>query len=101
MLEELMKLSNKEIDEKVTALSIEDKQSLINEINNKVKESETELIKLETLKSSLKESETELMKSLNELGINSYENLDIEINKLESEINKEIIEYTEAIKEEN
>lgn len=98
MLEELIKLDSKEVDEKVTVLSIEEKQSLINEINDSIKKSENELIRLETLKTSLEDSEKELMKSLNELGINSYENLDIEINKLEEEINKEIIEYTEAIK---
>ena len=50
------------------------------------------------MKSKLEEDEANQMKKLNTMGIASYEDLDTEINKLESELDKEILKYMEALK---
>ena len=61
-------------------------------------EAENEQIRLETMKAKLDEDEANQMEKLKSMGINSYEDLDIEINKLETEINSEIVKYAELLK---
>ena len=65
----------------LNTLNDSEKQTLIKEIQEKKKSSEDEYIRLET------------MKNLSELGISSYNDLDAEINKLESELDEEIIKF--------
>ena len=61
-------------------------------------EAENEQIRLETMKAKLDEDEANQMEKLKSMGINSYEDLDVEINKLETEINSEIVKYAELLK---
>ena len=68
-------------------------QSNIDEIEQKKQEAENEQIRLETMKTKLDEDEANQMEKLKSMGIHSYEDLDIEINKLETEINSEIVKY--------
>ena len=84
----------------VDSLSDSDKTTLLTEIEDKKKAAEDEFIRLETMKSKLEEDEKIQMDKLKELGINSYEELDVEINKLEDQLNTEIVKYAEALKEE-
>lgn len=89
-----------QVDKKayVDSLSDADKTTLLTEIEQKKQEAENEQIRLETMKAKLDEDEANQMEKLKSMGINSYEDLDIEINKLETEINSEIIKYAELLK---
>ena len=89
-----------QVDKKayVDSLSDADKTTLLTEIEQKKQEAETEQIRLETMKAKLDEDEANQMEKLKSMGINSYEDLDIEINKLETEINSEIVKYAELLK---
>ena len=89
-----------QVDKKayVDSLSDADKTTLLTEIEQKKQEAENEQIRLETMKSKLDEDEANQMEKLKSMGINSYEDLDIEINKLETEINSEIVKYAELLK---
>ena len=98
MLDELLTKSKEEMEKYIHSLTDFDKATLLTEIETKKKESEDELIRLETMKSKLEEDEANQMKKLNTMGIASYEDLDTEINKLESELDKEILKYMEALK---
>lgn len=98
MLDELLTKSKEEMEKYIHSLTDFDKATLLTEIEAKKKESEDEFIRLETMKSKLEEDEANQMKKLNTMGIASYEDLDTEINKLESELDKEILKYMEALK---
>lgn len=89
-----------QVDKKayVDSLSDADKTTLLTEIEQKKQEAENEQIRLETMKAKLDEDEANQMEKLKSMGINSYEDLDIEINKLEIEINSEIVKYAELLK---
>ena len=89
-----------QVDKKayVDSLSDADKTTLLAEIEQKKQEAENEQIRLETMKAKLDEDEANQMEKLKSMGINSYEDLDIEINKLEIEINSEIVKYAELLK---
>lgn len=89
-----------QVDKKayVDSLSDVDKTTLLTEIEQKKQEAENEQIRLETMKAKLDEDEANQMEKLKSMGINSYEDLDIEINKLETEINSEIVKYAELLK---
>ena len=89
-----------QIDKKayVDSLSDADKTTLLTEIEQKKQEAENEQIRLETMKAKLDEDEANQMEKLKSMGINSYEDLDVEINKLETEINSEIVKYAELLK---
>ena len=78
-----------QVDKKayVDSLSDADKTTLLTEIEQKKQEAENEQIRLETMKAKLDEDEANQMEKLKSMGINSYEDLDVEINKLETEIN--------------
>jgi hypothetical protein len=97
-LEELIEKDNKK--EYIESLTDSAKQVLLQEIQDKKKSAESEYIRLETMKTKLEEDEKEEMKKLAELGITSYENLDIEINKLENELNEEILKFSEILSKE-
>lgn len=81
-------------------LSDSDKTTLLTEIEAKKKAAEDEYIRLETMKNKLEEDEATQMNKLKELGIGSYSELEIEINKLEDSINEELVKYAEALKSE-
>lgn len=98
MINDLLLLDKETRKQKIDNMQDTEKQVLINEINEKTKSVEAELIRLETVKTKLEEDETNLMNSLKELGINSYEDLDKEILKLETDINNQLLDYTEALK---
>ena len=89
-----------QVDKKayVDSLSDADKTTLLTEIEQKKQEAENEQIRLETMKAKLDEDEANQMEKLKSMGINSYEDLDVEINKLEIEINSEIVKYAELLK---
>ena len=89
-----------QVDKKacVDSLSDADKTTLLTEIEQKKQEAENEQIRLETMKAKLDEDEANQMEKLKSMGINSYEDLDVEINKLETEINSEIVKYAELLK---
>ena len=89
-----------QVDKKayVDSLSDADKTILLTEIEQKKQEAENEQIRLETMKAKLDEDEANQMEKLKSMGINSYEDLDVEINKLETEINSEIVKYAELLK---
>ena len=86
-------------DKKAFVESLDDtnKKVLLDEIDTKTKEAESEYIKQEAIKTKLEEDEKNLMEKLNTMGIVSYEALDTEINKLETELNEELIKYANAI----
>lgn len=98
MLDELVKQENKK--EFLEKLSDADKATLLSEIEQNKKSAEDEKIRLETMKAKLEEDEASQMEKLKAMGISSYEDLDLEINKLENSINEEIIKYADALKEE-
>lgn len=98
MLEKLITMSKEEVEKYIDGLDDTSRQSLITEINEAKKKDEAEVIRLETMKTKLEEDEKEIMKELAEYGINSYENLDAEINRLTTEVNKDIGKYIEALK---
>ena len=100
IIEKLLEQPKEKMKEYVDSLSDSDKTTLLTEIEDKKKVAEDEFIRLETMKSKLEEDEKAQMNKLKELGINSYEELDAEISKLEDSLNKEIIKYAEALKEE-
>lgn len=89
-----------QVDKKayVDSLSDADKTTLLTEIEQKKQEAENEQIRLETMKAKLDEDEANQIEKLKSMGINSYEDLDVEINKLETEINSEIVKYAELLK---
>lgn len=97
-LENLVNVENKK--EFIEGLDDKAKQILLQEIQEKKKSAEDEYIRLETMKTKLEEDEKTEMKKLAELGIDSYENLDAEICKLENELNEEIIKVAEVLKNE-
>ena len=88
-----------QVDKKayVDSLSDADKTTLLTEIEQKKQEAENEQIRLETMKAKLDEDEANQMEKLKSMGINSYEYLDVEINKLETEFNSDIVKYSEFI----
>ena len=94
-LENLIAAENKE--EYINSLSDNDKKTLLAEIDTKTKEAESEYMKKEVLKNQLEQDEKNLMEQLNSMGIASYEDLDIEINKLEKSLNEELVKYANAI----
>ena len=54
-------------------------------------------MKQELIKTQLEQEEKDLMKQLNSMGIASYEDLDLEIDKLEKNLNDELVKYANAI----
>ncbi len=84
---------NKYIEE----LSDNDKKTLLSEIDTKTKEAESAYMKQEVIKNQLEQDEKSLMEQLNSMGIASYNDLDIEINKLEKSLNEELVKYANAI----
>ena len=100
IIENLLAQPKENMKEYLNSLSDSDKTTLLTEIEAKKKAAEDEYIRLETMKNKLEEDETTQMNKLRELGIGSYNELDIEINKLENSINEEIIKYAEALKSE-
>ena len=89
-----------QVDKKayVEKLTDVEKATLLTEMEQNKKAAEDELIRLETMKAKLDEDEAAQMEKLKSMGIASYEDLDIEIEKLENEINSEIVKYAEALK---
>lgn len=100
IIENLLAQPKEKMKEYVDNLLDSDKTTLLTEIEEKKKAAEDEFIRLETMKTKLEEDEKIQMDKLKELGINSYEELDAEINKLEDQLNTEIVKYAEALKEE-
>ena len=100
IIENLLAQPKEKMKEYVDNLLDSDKTTLLTEIEEKKKAAEDEFIRLETMKTKLEEDEKIQMDKLKELGINSYEELDTEINKLEDQLNTEIVKYAEALKEE-
>lgn len=100
IIENLLAQPKEKMKEYVDNLLDSDKTTLLTEIEKKKKAAEDEFIRLETMKTKLEEDEKIQMDKLKELGINSYEELDTEINKLEDQLNTEIVKYVEALKEE-
>ncbi len=84
---------NKYIEE----LSDNDKKTLLSEIDTKTKEAESAYMKQEVIKNQLEQDEKSLMEQLNSMGIASYNDLDIEINKLEKSLNEELVKYANVI----
>lgn len=81
----------------IESLSDINKKTLLSEIDTKTKEAEAAYMKQEVIKNQLEQDEKNLMEQLNSMGIASYEALDIEINKLEDSLNKELVKYVNAI----
>ena len=77
-----------------------EKATLLTEISEDKKKANDEKIRLETQKASLEEQLAEQTEQMKSLGVSSYEELDIEINKLEDELDKSILEYFNALSEE-
>ena len=100
ILEKLMAQPKETMKAFLESLSGTDKTVLLNEIEANKKAAEDEFIRLETMKTKLEEDETIQMDKLKELGINSYSELDTEIQRLEDELNAKILEYAEALKAE-
>ena len=98
ILEELIKQYDKKAY--LEGLSDTDKTALFTEIEKKKKSIEEEKIKLETMMTKLEEDETTQMEKLKAMGISNYNDLDLEIRKLEDSINNELIKYAESLKEE-
>lgn len=98
ILEELIKQYDKKTY--LEGLSDTDKTTLFTEIEKKKKSIEEEKIKLETMMTKLEEDETTQMEKLKAMGISNYNDLDLEIRKLEDSINNELIKYAESLKEE-
>ena len=94
-------LLNKE-DKKtyVESLSSTEKQALLQEIKTKKKQAEEDSIRLEAMKSKLEEDEKAEMNKLKEQGISSYEELNSTIDKLESELNEEILNCAKVLSNE-
>ena len=90
--------SSEELKEYIHNLSDSDKTTLLSEIEAKKKSAEDEYIRLETMKTKLEEDENAQMERLKTMGINSYQDLDIEINKIEKELDEEIVKYAEALR---
>lgn len=100
VLELLLNQSKDSLKDTIHNLSDSEKTTLLTEIEAKKKSAEDEYIRLETMKAKLDEDEAAQMEKLKSLGIASYSDLDIEINKLETELEAEIAKYVEALKEE-
>ena len=98
MLEQLITMSEEEIKAYINSLSDDNRLKLLAEIEQKRKEAEADVIRMEAQKSTLENEEKEIMKELAEYGINDYASLDAEINRLSDEINREIEKYVEALK---
>lgn len=98
IIENLLAQPKENMKTYVDNLSSADKTTLLTEIDQKRKEAEDEYIRLETMKSKLEEDEKVQMEQLAQLGINSYQDLDSEINRLETTINEEIVKYAEILK---
>ena len=98
IIEELIKQYDKKAY--LEGLSDTDKTTLFTEIEKKKKSIEEEKIKLETMMTKLEEDETTQMEKLKAMGISNYNDLDLEIRKLEDSINNELIKYAESLKEE-
>lgn len=84
----------------VESLTSTEKQSLLQEIKDKKKQAEEDSIRLEAMKSKLEEDEKAEMNKLKELGISSYDELNSTIEKLESELNEEILNCAKVLKSE-
>lgn len=98
ILEDLIKQYDKKAY--LECLSDTDKTTLFTEIEKKKKSIEEEKIKLETMMTKLEEDEATQMEKLKAMGISNYNDLDLEIRKLEDSINNELIKYAESLKEE-
>lgn len=94
-LEKLIISENK--NKFVEELSDNDKKTLLTEIDTKTKETESAYMKQELIKTQLEQEEKNLMEQLNSMGIASYEDLDKEIDKLEKNLNDELVKYANAI----
>ncbi len=95
LLENLIAAEDK--NKYVEGLSDTDKKTLLTEIDTKTKEAESAYMKQEVIKNQLEQDEKNIMEQLNSMGIASYNDLDIEINKLEKSLNDELIKYANAI----
>lgn len=95
LLEKLLEVEDRK--QFVELLSDLDKQKLLQEIKDKKAEAEADSIRLEAMKTKLEEDEKEEMKKLSDLGIFSYEDLDVEINKLDKQLNDEILRCAEVL----
>lgn len=100
-VEELIKMSEEERKKAVDSLEGKDLQDLVADINNNIKKTESELVRLETIKEKLNEDKNKIMESINSQGINSKEELEKEISALRESTNKLIVEYTNAISNTN
>lgn len=98
MIEKYINMSEEEIKIDLNKMKDTDKLNLINEINEKIESNKAEKIRLETIKTKLEEDEKDCMKTLAEYNIHTYADLDSEILRLESEIDKSLIEYVNQIK---
>jgi len=95
ILEKLLETENRK--QFVESLNDSDKQKLLQEIKDKKAEAEADFIRLEAMKTKLEEDEKEEMKKLSDLGIFSYNELDVEINKLDKQLNDEILRCAEVL----
>lgn len=98
MLEKLMMMTKEEMKINIDNLTDSDRLKLLSEIEEKRKSTEADIIRVEAQKTNLDNEEQEIMKELAQYGINDYQNLDVEINRLTTEINSEIQKYVEALK---
>lgn len=94
-LENLIKAEDKK--SYLASLTDSEKTTLFSEVEKKKKELEEEKIKLETTLARLNEDEAAQMEKLKAMGISNYNDLDLEIRKLEDSIDTELIKYAESI----
>ena len=98
ILEQLLAQPKENLKATVDALSDADKTTLLTEIEVNKKHAEDEHIRLETMKTKLEEDEAAQMEKLRAMNINTYQELEAEIMKLDTTINQEIVKYVEALK---
>lgn len=94
-LENLIKAEDKK--SYLTGLTDSEKTTLFSEVEKKKKELEEEKIKLVTMMTQLEQDEAAQMEKLKAMGISNYNDLDLEIRKLEDSIDTELIKYAESI----
>lgn len=96
-LQELILAQDKEAY--LDALSQQDKLALYNEIHTNAEAKSKELVAQETMKKKLEEEYNQELDKLKALGINSEEELETEINLLDSSIKSQVIEYASKLSE--
>lgn len=96
-LQQLIQAQNKE--DYMNSLTQEQKLTLYQEIHNDAEAKSKELVAQETMKAKLEEEYNQELEKLKALGINSEEDLEKEIQKIDSEIKSQVIEYSTKLGE--